>query len=219
MANGRYNLIIEGVEYPLYFNMPAVEEFTKRQKENAAHNNMKIVVDMIYSGMVGYSASNRTQPPVYRDVYEAVDKWFDDDGFNAELKRVHDAFVLSKKKDQQSDSDIDKHEDDSDINEYWSNVRKYCLGYIGMSIDEYNNITYADLMRKIDGFNKRVKANISMQRHLTWTTYIAPHLDPKKMAKSIDDFWPLEEKREVKKIDDSKRERIRLYLQRKNEGK
>lgn len=34
-------------------------------------------------------------------------------------------------------------------------------------------------------------------RELSWVTYISSNLDPKKMAKNIEQFWPLKPKKRV----------------------
>lgn len=87
-----------------------------------------------------------------------------------------------------------------------------------MSVHEYNNITYYDLMRKVSGFNDKVRSDLVLKRYQLWITYISPHLDPKKMAKSIDELMPLpdsdgKDHKPKKKIDDDKRARVRAYLQ------
>lgn len=88
-----------------------------------------------------------------------------------------------------------------------------------MTLHEYNNITYSDLIRKIDGFNERVRTNVALKRYQLWVTYIAPHLDPKKMAKTIDDLMPMpgEDNQPKQKVDEAKRNRLRAYLAAKNQ--
>jgi len=89
---------------------------------------------------------------------------------------------------------------------------------MGMSVHEYNNITYADLMYKVNGFNSRVRTNIVLKRYQLWVTYISPHLDPKKMAKTIDELMPLpddndRDNKPKRKVSDEKRKRLAAYLE------
>lgn len=225
-GNGRHIIEVKGVKYPLYFNMPACEEFTKRiSKHKNSYIEFKTVLDLVYCGMLGHAISSGEPIPEYSEAYEVTDGLYDEPNFDKQISRANSIFVSSKEWGVDDDRSAKGRDDDSesDISEYWHNVRKYCLGFIGMTPDEYSNITYADLMRKVDGFNERVKTNINLRRHQAWITYIAPHLDPKKMSKSIEDFWPLStndaDNGSKKKIDDDKRARIKAFLERRNNDK
>ena len=222
-GNGRHTLNIKGVKYPLYFNMPACEEFTNRVSEKKRLDvEFKVVVDLIYCGMLGYSISANEPIPEYSTAYDVADMLYDEDDFEKQIQSANKIFLHSKSNTFNETNSADSERDEqSDIDSYWHNVRKYCLGFIGMTLSEYNNTTYSDLMRKIDGFNERLKTNLSLKRHHAWITYISPHLDPKKMSKSIDEFWPQspENATSSKKIDDEKRQRIKAFLEKRQHDK
>lgn len=222
-GNGRYTLNIKGVRYPLYFNMPACEEFTIRvSKKKRLDVEFKIVVDLIYCGMLGYSISANEPIPEYSTAYDVVDMLYDEDDFEKQIQSANKVFLQSKYNTFNETNNTDSERDEqSDIRSYWHNVRKYCLGFMGMTLSEYNNTTYSDLMRKVEGFNERLKTNLSIKRHLAWITYISPHLDPKKMSKTIDEFWPQspENRKPSKKIDDAKRQRIKAFLEKRQHDK
>lgn len=217
-GNGRYILHIKGVQYPFYFNVPACEEFTKRLNVNKGDNSFKTIVDLVYCGISGYAISSNLPHPTYGDAYAIVSEIYLLPDRDDIIKSITDVFSDSKKTDTGGENGGEENKEEGDLINYWDNVRRYCLGFIGMTENEYNNTTYSNLMLKVGGFNDRVKVNISMKRHLSWITYIAPHLNPKKMAKTIDEFWPLASDSEgsKKKIDDAKRVRIQEFLSQRN---
>ena len=55
-------------------------------------------------------------------------------------------------------------------------------------------------------------------RELAWITYVAPHQDPKKMKKSIDQFWPINGKKSkvTEKMIKAMEEAQKQYLEEKN---
>lgn len=90
-----------------------------------------------------------------------------------------------------------------------------------MSPKEYDTILYRDLMLKMQGFKDRLNYEEDITRRLAFTVYRAPHLNPKKLAKSIDAFWPKpgsEKNTDNKKISDAKRQAVREELQRRKNG-
>lgn len=86
---------------------------------------------------------------------------------------------------------------------------------MGMSVYEYHTILYPDLLFKIEGFRQRMKHEEEIQRNIAYSAYIAPHLNPKKLAKTIDAFWPMDDgkQKNTKKISDDRRAAIKAALQ------
>lgn len=218
LGNGRYILNIKGVSYPLYFNVPACEEFTKRVNGHKTDNSFRSVTDLIFCGLVGHASASNIPEPEYGHAYSIASDLYMQPDKDDTIRAIANVFTKSKATTDEEENGGEERKGKEDLSKYWDSVRKYCLGFIGMTETEYNNITYANLMRKVNGFNDRVKVNISMKRHLSWVTYISPHLDPKKMAKTIDEFWPQAGSGGgQKKIDAEKRQRIQVYLQQRNE--
>ena len=58
-------------------------------------------------------------------------------------------------------------------------------------------MTWAEFRIRLHGFKRDIKRKDMSLRELAWITYISPHLDPKKMKKSKDAFWPIEKKNPV----------------------
>lgn len=86
---------------------------------------------------------------------------------------------------------------------------------MGMGSVEYDNILYCDLLLKVEGFAKRMDHEENMVRTAAFSSYIAPHLNVKKMAKTLEAFWPMKKGTDTKKVSDARREAIKLELQRR----
>lgn len=84
-----------------------------------------------------------------------------------------------------------------------------------MGAKEYDCISYYNLLFKIEGFQARLEYELNITRQHAFSSYIAPHLDPKKLRNvTIDKFWPTGKQAagDTKKIPDAKRERIAKAL-------
>lgn len=57
-------------------------------------------------------------------------------------------------------------------------------------------MTWAEFRIRLHGFHREQKRNQYDMREMAWVNYIAPHLDPKKMKKSKEAFWPMRKKSE-----------------------
>lgn len=81
-------------------------------------------------------------------------------------------------------------------------------------------MTWAEFRIRLHGFRREQERELMQFRELTWITYISPHLDPKKMKKSIDQFWPIKKGR--KKVSEEMIERMKKvtaeYLAKKKEN-
>lgn len=91
---------------------------------------------------------------------------------------------------------------------------------MGMTLKEYDIILYRDLIFKMNGFKMKLDYEEEIFRNMAYSSYIAPHLNPKKMAKNIDKFWPMNtgngEKTPNKKVSDEKRKAIQEALKNMN---
>jgi len=52
-------------------------------------------------------------------------------------------------------------------------------------------MTWAEFQIRLQGYKRGENARFEMLRELMWVTYVAPHLDPKKIAKTKQSFMPL----------------------------
>lgn len=87
-----------------------------------------------------------------------------------------------------------------------------------MAPHEYDNILYPDLLLKLEGFADRLDYELDLVRNSAFSAYISGNLDPKKMAKSVDAFWPKGPKAAPeKRIDDQKRMRLGAALKKYRE--
>lgn len=114
----------------------------------------------------------------------------------------------------------DGSDEEQSADEYWRGLRKYCLGFMGMTPREYDCILYVDLIAKMEGFNDRMRWEEGIMRKVAFSAYVAPHVNPKKMPRKIETFWPMSGgNTNTKKITDERRERLKLALKRYNDGK
>lgn len=74
---------------------------------------------------------------------------------------------------------------------------------MGMSVNEFECMTYHDLSIKIEGFNDAKKREESIQRMIGFCAFIAPHINPKKAK--FEEIWPsLYSKKEAFNYDEVK---------------
>lgn len=75
-----------------------------------------------------------------------------------------------------------------------------------MSVKEYNEILYPDLLAKIEGFQNRRQIEEDMLRRVGFSAQIGSHLDPKLMPKTKQAYWPMrgDKKQDGYKFQDKK---------------
>lgn len=85
---------------------------------------------------------------------------------------------------------------------------------------DYDTILYPDLLLKMEGFTDRMEYELDITRNASFASYISGNLDPKKMAKSVNEFWPKDTKKgpHDKKISDAKRDRLARAIRKYNEN-
>ena len=59
------------------------------------------------------------------------------------------------------------------------------------SLDAVYDMTWSEFQIRLFAYKRMDLYKWQMQRELMWTTYIAPHQDPKKMVKRKEAFLPL----------------------------
>ena len=52
-------------------------------------------------------------------------------------------------------------------------------------------MTWAEFRIRLHAYRRQEENDIYKLRELAWITYMAPHLDTKKMKKSKEAFWPI----------------------------
>ena len=58
-------------------------------------------------------------------------------------------------------------------------------------------MTWAEFRIRSFAWKRKQDADLLKLRELAWVTYIAPHQNPKKMKKTIEQFWSLKKKRKT----------------------
>ena len=68
------------------------------------------------------------------------------------------------------------------------------------------DMSWAEFQIRLFAFKRSEIREFEKLRELMWVTYIAPHLDPKKMAKTKDGLMKLPNDKEVERVSDEQRE-------------
>jgi hypothetical protein len=76
-------------------------------------------------------------------------------------------------------------------------------------------MSFAEFQIRLFSFKRQELARYQILREVMWTTYISSHLDPKKMAKKKEAFFPLpSDGKLAKRVSDEQRENfIKIYKQ------
>jgi len=65
-------------------------------------------------------------------------------------------------------------------------------------LDFVYDMTWAEFQIRLFSYKRQDLYKWQMLREMMWTTYIAPHQDPKKMVKQKENFLPLREDKKIK---------------------
>jgi hypothetical protein len=69
-------------------------------------------------------------------------------------------------------------------------------------------MTWAEFLIRCHAYRRIEKRELYLLREMAWVTYVAPHLNPKKMKKSRDAFWRIDEAK-ASQASDAQRERMK----------
>jgi len=68
------------------------------------------------------------------------------------------------------------------------------------------DMTWAEFQIRLFAFKRMELVEAQKLRELMWNTYIAPHLDPKKMSKRKESFMPLPSDKKAVGVSEKQRE-------------
>jgi len=89
------------------------------------------------------------------------------------------------------------------------------------SYDYVRRMTWAEFRLRLHGLARDNERRLIEMREMAWVTYIAPHSDPKKMAKTKEKFWPIKKKApkvELKRRREAMERAMKEYLKNKKDG-
>lgn len=95
-TNGMAKITVEGVEYPLLFARAAVQEMTKRSLGNPSANEVKLLTDLVFSGMLNFAIFSDGIYPVYTEVYKLVEKFADEETASTQEELLWVTFESSR---------------------------------------------------------------------------------------------------------------------------
>lgn len=83
----------------------------------------------------------------------------------------------------------------------------FCLGELRLSsLEAVYDMTWAEFQIRLFAFKRMELTEAQKLRELMWNIYIAPHLDPKAMAKRKESFMPLPSDRKSGVVSDKMKE-------------
>lgn len=83
----------------------------------------------------------------------------------------------------------------------------FALGELRMAnLEAVYDMTWAEFQIRLFAFKRMELVEAQKLREIIWTTYIAPHLDPKTMAKRKESFMPLPSDRKSGGVSDKMKE-------------
>jgi hypothetical protein len=74
------------------------------------------------------------------------------------------------------------------------------------SLEAVYDMTWAEFQIRLFAYRRQDKYDWIKLRELMWTTYTAPHQDPKKMLKSKEKFLPLNGDKKIQGVSDEAKE-------------
>lgn len=78
-TNGVAEIRIGGKVYPLLFNRAAVQEMSERSQRNLSSNGVKLLSDLVYSGMLNHCIRHELSFPNYSEVVAMIEDDFPDE--------------------------------------------------------------------------------------------------------------------------------------------
>lgn len=95
-TNGVAEIRVGGITYPLLFGRAAAQEMSDRTLSNLSGNPVKLLTDLVYSGMMNNAILNSQKFPSQTEVYLLVEDFSDEKDMLEQEKALWDTFEASK---------------------------------------------------------------------------------------------------------------------------
>lgn len=95
-TNGITKIIVGGKEYPLLFGRAAVEEMSRRSSEKLSNNGVKLLTDLVYSGLLNRAIKDDSEFPSYSDVYDLVEDFQLEEDSSEQYEKIWKIFESSR---------------------------------------------------------------------------------------------------------------------------
>lgn len=95
-TNGIAQIKVGGEIYPLLFGRAAVQEMSDRSVNNLSSNGVKLLVDLVFSGMMNHNIKFDLPRVEYSDVYELVENFADEEDAKEQEKKLWEIFEASR---------------------------------------------------------------------------------------------------------------------------
>lgn len=95
-TNGIAQIKVGGEIYPLLFGRAAVQEMSDRSVNNLSSNGVKLLVDLVFSGMMNHNIKFDLPRVEYSEVYELVENFADEEDAKEQEKKLWEIFEASR---------------------------------------------------------------------------------------------------------------------------
>lgn len=95
-TNGIAQIKVGGETYPLLFGRAAVQEMSDRSVNNLSSNGVKLLADLVFSGIMNHNIKFDLPRVEYSDVYELVENFADEEDAKEQEKKLWEIFEASR---------------------------------------------------------------------------------------------------------------------------
>lgn len=95
-TNGIAEITVGGEKIPLLFGRAAAQEMSNRSIENLSGNEIKLLTDLVYSGMLNHAIANDFPFPKYNETYSLVERFADEENAFEQQESIWETFQASR---------------------------------------------------------------------------------------------------------------------------
>lgn len=94
--NGIVDITVNGVKHRLRFNVMSCSQFERMVLSDLTEAGNKNLLNLIYAGLYGETLRNELPKPDFKDVYDLVEAFADEDDFVEQRDKVETTYNESK---------------------------------------------------------------------------------------------------------------------------
>lgn len=95
-TNGVAQIKVGGKTTPLLFGRAAAQEMSNRTIDKLSGNSVKLLVDLVYSGMLNHAIKNDFPFPLYSEVYDLIEEFEDEEDAVEQEELLWETFQASR---------------------------------------------------------------------------------------------------------------------------
>ena len=94
----------------------------------------------------------------------------------------------------------------------------FAVGELGLRLEEFYDMPFCEFRIKAHAYKRMQEERMRHTRLIAYYSAIGPHLDPKKLPKSIDSFMQIGDKPKKSKVSDEMRQLFKQRMDEYNEA-